>query len=300
MAETIGIVGTGAMGTLLALKLARAGHAVHALARTEARRAALAADAPHGLEVSRHPDSLRAASLVFVCVKARDTAEAARAIATLAPRFPGVCSVQNGWDHMELLERALPGAPLIAGATALGAFFDETGVLHGSLEGETLFAPWGDTEARWAEYAATIFASASFRAEPREDARRILWRKVALNAAVNPLTALLDKPNGAILESPPLLRLASEAAREASRVGARRGWLPEDYDPVPRLERLLAETRGNRSSMAEDLARGRPTEAEAILGPIRRIGREEGIETPVVAALAALLRVAEAKAAPAP
>jgi len=293
MAETVGIVGTGALGSLLALKLARAGHTVHALARSETRRAALAAEAPHGLTVDRDPEALRPASLVFLCVKARDTAGAAASLAALGPRFPGLCSLQNGWDHMETLERALPGAPLLAGATALGAYFDDSGTLHASLEGATLIAPWGSTEARWAEYAATVLASAGLPAEAREGAKRILWRKLALNAAVNPLTALLDRPNGALLESEPLLRIARAAAREAAIVGARLGHLPEDYDPVPRLERLLAETRGNRSSMAEDLSRGRPTEADAILKPILRAARAERLETPVLDALEALMRAAD-------
>lgn len=293
MAETIGVVGGGALGTLLAVKLARAGHTILVLVRSEGRRAALAAEAPHGLTVERDPDVLRHASLVFMCVKARDTEEAARSLKRLEPRLPGVCSLQNGWDHMAVLERILPGAPLVAGATALGAYFDETGTLHGSLEGETLLAPWGATEARWAEYAASVLQSAGLRAEDRDDARRILWRKLALNAAVNPLTALLDRPNGALLERQALLRVARTAAREAVQVGIRLGHLPEGYDPVPRLERLLAETRGNRSSMAEDLARGRPTEADAILEPILRAARDAAIPTPVLLALASLLAAAE-------
>lgn len=294
MAETIGVVGTGALGSLLALKLARAGHAVHALAHSEARRAALAAEAHHGLSADLAPESLRPVSLLFFCVKARDTAAAAQALATLGPRFPGVCSLQNGWDHMEVLERLLPGAPLLAGATSLGAYFDASGTLHGSLEGATLLAPWGATEARWADYAATVLSSAGLPAEAHDDARRILWRKLALNAAVNPLTALLDRPNGSLLEREPLLRIAREAAREAARVGTRLGHLPENYDPVSRLERLLDETRGNRSSMAEDLSRGRPTEADAILGPILRAARQERLDTPVLDALDALMRAAEA------
>src|SRR5687767_8929995 len=298
MAETIGVVGAGALGSLLALKLARAGHSVLVLSRSEARRAALAGDAPHGLTVERGPDVLRPASLVFICVKARDTEEAAQGLLALAApdsKFPGVCSLQNGWDHMANLEHVLPGAPLIAGATALGAFFDESGALHASLEGATLLAPWGATEARWAEYAATVLNSGGFRSEARENAPAILWRKLALNAAVNPLTALANRPNGAILDDPPLLRLASEVAREAADVGIRKGHLPADFDPAPRLVRLLSETRSNRSSMAEDLARGRPTEAEAILGPILRAAREEKMDVPTLEALATLMRVAESR-----
>jgi 2-dehydropantoate 2-reductase len=295
LAETVGVVGAGALGSLLALKLARAGHTVRVLSRSEERRAALASDPPHGLTVERDPSALAPASLLFLCVKARDTEEAARAVLTLGPKLPGVCSLQNGWDHMAVLERMLPGAPLIAGATALGAFFDEARTLHASLEGGTLLAPWGATEARWAEYAATVLASAGFKAEAREDAPAILWRKLALNAAVNPLTALANRPNGALLDDPALFKIAAEAAREAVRVGIRKGHLPADYDPVPRLARLLEETRANRSSMAEDLARGRPTEADAILGALLRAAREEGEPAPVLAALAVLIRTAEGR-----
>jgi 2-dehydropantoate 2-reductase len=295
MAETVGVVGAGALGSLLALKLARAGHSVLILARSEARRAALAGDAPHGLTADKDPAVLRPASLIFICVKARDTEEAARSLAPLGPRFPGICSLQNGWDHMAVLEHELPGAPLIAGATALGAYFDESGALHASLEGGTLLAPWGATEARWAEYAATVLTSAGLRSEARENAPAILWRKLALNAAVNPLTALANRPNGALLDDPPLLRVATEVAWEATRVGARKGYLPADFDPVPRLVRLLTETRANRSSMAEDLARGRPTELDAILGPILRAARETGVGVPVLEALGTLIRTAEAR-----
>ena len=298
MAETVGVVGAGALGSLLALKLARAGHSVRVLSRSEERRAALMSDPPQGFVVERDPSVLAPASLIFVCVKARDTEGAARAIATLAPHvptLPGVCSLQNGWDHMAVLERLIPGAPLIAGATSLGAYFDPTKTLLGSLTGTTLLAPWGTTEARWAEYAATVLTSAGLSAEVRENGPAILWRKLALNAAVGPLTALVNRPNGALLDDPPLFKIAGEAAREAIRVGIQKGYLPHDYDPIPRLGRLLEETRHNRSSMAEDLARGRPTEADAILGVLLRTAREEGIPAPVLAALAVLIRTSETR-----
>jgi 2-dehydropantoate 2-reductase len=298
VAETVGVVGAGALGSLLSLKLARAGHAVRVLSRSEERRAALMSDPPQGLVVERDPSVLAPASLLFLCVKARDTEEAARAIATLAPKLPGVCSLQNGWDHMGVLERLLPGAPLIAGATSLGAYFDATKALLGSLTGGTLLAPWGATEVRWAEYAATVLSSAGLQAEVRGDGRAILWRKLALNAAVGPLTAVVNRPNGALLDDPPLFKIAGEAAREAVRIGIKKGHLPADYDPIPRLGRLLEETRHNRSSMAEDLARGRPTEADAILGVLLRTAREEGVPAPVLAALAVLIRTAESRSGP--
>lgn len=298
MAETIGVLGAGALGTLLATRLARAGHAVRVAVRSESRRDALRREV-HGLAaVECQPSVLRGVTMVFLCVKAYDTRAAA---AGLAPIFrgiapsPGLCSLQNGWDHMEALEAALPGVPLVAGATSLGAYFDSGGTLHASVEGATSLAPWGAAERRWAEYAATVLESAGIRAEGTGEAKHILWRKLCLNAAVNPLTALLDCMNGDLLARPALLRIAGAAAGEAARAGVRLGRLPVSFDPAPLLDGILRDTRANRSSMAEDLLRGRRTETDAILGAAVRAGREAGEPTPVLDALVALMNVAEAR-----
>ena len=296
MAETIGVIGAGALGTLLATRLARAGHSVRVAVRTESRRDSLRREA-HGLAaVECDPTVLRGAALLFLCVKAYDTQDAATGIARVvkgAAPVPGLCSLQNGWDHMETLAAALPGMPLVAGATALGAYFDSGGALHASVGGLTSLAPWDGTERRWAEYAATVLESAGIHADFHGEAVAILWRKLCLNAAVNPLTALLDCANGALLDRPPLLRIARAAAAEAARAGTKLGRLPVGFDPVPLLDGLLRDTRANRSSMAEDLARGRRTEADAILGAAVRAGREAVEPTPVLDALLALMRAAE-------
>ena len=162
--------------------------------------------------MDRDPEVLAPASLVFVCVKAHDTETAAHSIAVTLPSPIGVCSLQNGWDHMSVLERALPGVPLVAGATALGAYFDSSGALHASTSGATLLAPWGATEIRWPEYAATVLQSADFVAETHEDARAVLWRKLALNAAVNPLPPYWIARTARCSTSPP-----SSASRRPPR-----------------------------------------------------------------------------------
>ena len=298
MAETIGVIGAGALGTLLATRLARGGHAVRVAVRTESRRDGLRREAPGLAAVECDPSVLRGATLLFLCVKAYDTQEAAASLASVlkgAAPNPGLCSLQNGWDHMGTLESALPGIPLVAGATALGAYFDTGGTLHASVEGPTSLAPWGRTERRWAEYGATVLEGAGIHADAHGEAEAILWRKLCLNAAVNPLTALLDCPNGALLERPALLRVARVAAGEAARAGTRLGRLPIGLDPAPLLDGLLHDTRANRSSMAEDLARGRRTEADAILGAAARAGAEAGEPTPVIDALLSLMNAAEAR-----
>ena len=300
MAESIGVIGAGALGTLLATRLARAGHAVRVAVRTESRRDALRREVHNLAAVECDPSVLRGATLLFFCVKAYDTSAAAAALVPVLRGVvpgPGVCSLQNGWDHMGTLESTLPGTPLVAGATALGAYFDAGGAFHASTDGHTSLAPWGSTERRWAEYAVTVLESAGIHADAHSEAKAILWRKLCLNAAVNPLTALLGCPNGALLDRPDMLRIARAAAAEAARAGTSLRRLPVGFDPAPLLDGLLRDTRANRSSMAEDLARGRRTEADAILGSASRAGREAMVPTPVIDALLALMNAAEARSA---
>lgn len=295
MPKRIGIVGGGALGSLLARGLSGAGARVQVLTRSPERRVSLKRETP-ALEIVDDAAALAGADLVFVCVKAYDTRAAATSLRAHASPPMAVCSLQNGWGHMEALEEALESTPLVAGTTALGAFLDEDGMLRTSTAGPTLLAPWTADAAARAGEVATALHEAGFAAEIRPDARAILWRKLILNVAVNPTSALLDRPNGALLESAGMLRVAEAAALEATRVGMRLGHVDAAYDPRAALHELLRATSGNRSSMAEDLARGRRTEAEAILGAVAREARAlppPGEPVPVIEALLQLILAAE-------
>jgi 2-dehydropantoate 2-reductase len=290
MAESIGIVGGGALGSLLGAKLAKAGHHVLMAVRSAERRDAIVREG-WGVQVADGVDALTESTLVYLCVKAFDTEAAALELRVL-PSTIGVASLQNGWGNLEILERALPGHPLVAGVTALGAYLDASGSLLASLSGATTLAPWAETEIRWAEYAATLFESAGLRAETRRHARPVLWRKLVLNAGVNPLSAISGRTNGDLLASAPLLTLAESAAREAARVGIALGYWEPGVDPAPLVRSLLEETKDNRSSMAEDLARGRRTEIEEIVGSILGFAAEQNRPVPVLEALRSLILAA--------
>ncbi len=291
--KRVGIVGAGALGTLLASFLSRAGIGVRIFLRSAARAETVRRDAPLA-EPTDDPATLVPASFVFLCVKSYQTGDAARRIAPalLAAPTP-VVSLQNGWGHLDLLEHALPGVPLVAGTTTLGAYWDEAGRFHASTGGITIFAAWA--AGAGAEAAAQLFTAAGLRAQTAPNAREVLWRKLVLNVAVNPLTAIHGVVNGAVRDSPALYALACAAAREAVAVGAARGFLPAPYDPEPLLDALLHDTAGNRSSMAEDVARGRTTEGDAILGAVLREGAAACVPTPIATSLSERLAALEAE-----
>jgi 2-dehydropantoate 2-reductase len=149
-------------------------------------------------------------------------------------------------------------------------------------------APHGGENPLAAEVAA-LLASAGLEAQARADLPSLLWEKLLVNAAINPLTALTGLPNGGLAEDKLLRDLMLAAVAEGAAVAAAEGVaLPED--PVRRAVEVCRRTAQNRSSMLQDLDRGRRTEVDAINGFIVRKAKVYGIPAPVNGALYALVK----------
>src|SRR5882672_3898448 len=293
MAQPIGIVGGGALGTLLASRFLAKGADVRLVSRAGgSRHDSLKRDHP-SLQSGSDFGTLRGSSLVFLCVKAFHTKDVARSLAPLRLNGASVCSLQNGWGNMEILDLALPDVPLLAGATSLGAYLDDRGLLHATERGTTVVAPWRPGDFAFAERAVESLRNTGLLAEARHDARSVLWRKLVLNSAVNPVTAIAHCTNGAVMQEPGLFEVARLAAREATRVGEGLGIVDPDFDPEDALRSILHETAGNISSMREDLSRGRRTEIDEITGAIVTLAESLGVPVPVQTALLTLVRAAE-------
>jgi 2-dehydropantoate 2-reductase len=122
------------------------------------------------------------------------------------------------------------------------------------------------------------------------EAEGLLWSKLVINAAINPLTALLRVTNGQLLERPAARTLVAAAAREAADVAAALGLRLTYPDPVAAAESVARRTASNTSSMLQDVMRGAPTEIDAICGAIVSAGEEWGVPTPVNGILWLLVR----------
>jgi 2-dehydropantoate 2-reductase len=293
MDPSIGIVGGGALGTLLASRFLAKGTDVRVVSRAGgSRQDALKRDHP-SLQSGSDFGILDGTSLVFLCVKAFHTKDVSRSLAALRLRDTSVCSLQNGWGNMEILDKALPALPILAGATSLGAYLDDLGLLHATERGTTVVAPWRRGDFSAAERAVGFLRGTGLLAEAHPDARTVLWRKLVMNSAVNPVTALAACVNGALALEPGLFEIARLAAREATRVGESLGIVDPDFDPEEALRSILRETAGNLSSMREDLSRGRRTEIEEITGAIVALAAQAGTAVPVQTALLTLVRAAE-------
>jgi 2-dehydropantoate 2-reductase len=137
---------------------------------------------------------------------------------------------------------------------------------------------------------SAVLKSASFRVRMVKDVRSLLWGKLVINAAINPLTALLRVTNGELLDRPSARGLMADLAEETAAV-ARAENIPLPFeDPTHAAEQVARKTAGNHSSMYQDIQRGTPTEIDAICGAVTEQGARHGVPTPVNRACWQLIR----------
>lgn len=281
------VFGAGATGSVFAARLSSR-YEVAVVARGERlrdlRRDGLrivgATEAAVRLPAASSPTELDGFSpdFVLVTVKATDTASAAAALRDLGPK-PVRVSLQNGLGNEETLAEG--GNPVLGAVSNNGATLREDGeVFHAGLGEVILGAFTPDTPPTAATELAAALRAIGFPAQTTPDIRRALWDKVILNAAVNPVTALLGLRTGRLHEDPGRRKIVARLVEESCAVAAAEGvgCSPEEIHET--IRRVAAATPENRSSMLQDLERGRRTEIEAITGVIAARGRARGIPTP--------------------
>ena len=128
----------------------------------------------------------------------------------------------------------------------------------------------------------------------------VLWTKAVVNACFNPLTGLLRQRSGALGRSDALLGCSRMIVEEAAAVAAAQGVTLDTDELMERVRAVSRATAENRSSMLQDLEKGRRTEIDAINGAIARMGAERGIACPVNRLLTLLVKAAEEGASTSP
>ena len=135
-----------------------------------------------------------------------------------------------------------------------------------------------------------MLRAGGFTVEVLPEAGDLVWSKLVINAAINPLTALLRVPNGELLSRPSARTLMGLAAGEAATVAEALNFRLAYDDPAAAAEGVARRTAANHSSMLQDLLRGAPTEIDAICGAIVAAGAERSVPTPVIQTLWLLVK----------
>ena len=231
--------------------------------------------------------------VIVVAVKAYDTAEAARLLRPFVDSALFL-SLQNGLGNEETL--AASGARVLGGVTNQGITYVGPGRIHHAGAGDTYIGPFQGTRQADADEVVAAFQDSGLPSQSVRDIRAALWLKAIVNACINPVTALLRTPNGYVLETRATEQIVRDVVREGVEVA---GGYEVALEPDAVFEHVASVVRGtaeNRSSMLQDLDRGRRTEIDAINGAIARLGQEIGRSAPANALLARLVVAAESLA----
>lgn len=298
----IAIFGVGAMGTLFGSRLSPLAHVTLFGTWPEQidtlRRRGLTITHPNGsqskhhLPVTNNLNQVSPADVALILVKSHQTARAARqAAAVLRPSGVAI-TLQNGLGNLDTLAGAVGAERAALGVTAQGATVVAPGQLRHAGEGPTHLA-LTTSRAEKLKEVADLFNRAGVETHLVENADSLVWGKLAINAGINPLTALLELPNGALANDERLQAMMSAAANEVARVAAAQGISLPYPDAATRTAQVSRATAQNRSSMLQDVSRAAPTEIDAICGAVVRFGQRLGVPTPVNRLLLDLVKAKE-------
>ncbi len=321
-ATPITIFGAGSIGAHIGTRLAATGASVHligrpALAQAVAEAGLHATDLrgqdwrvpPGAVSVATSADGLPDHGLVLVCVKSADTAQAAAQLSPHLGAAHTVVSLQNGIHNAEALRDALPGIRVLGGMVPFNVVGLSASHFHQGSEGQIDVQddPW------WARPDGAqhrrAFERAGLPLRRRDRMADVLWSKLILNLN-NPINALSGLPLREELSQRDFRRCLALAQREALTLIAEAGiplakiiaiptaWVPGAISVPDALFRILGRKMLDidptaRSSMWEDLERGRTTEIDWINGEVVRLADRLGRAAPVNARLVALIRDAE-------
>jgi 2-dehydropantoate 2-reductase len=286
MSNQILIVGTGALGTLFAARLAQAGYGVTMLGTWKAgldalrREGARLVDAEgnehqHRVQATDDPRQCRGIKHALVLVKAWQTERVARQLPECLVEDGLAVTLQNGLGNREILAQSLGWDRAVLGTTTTGATLLGPGLVKAGGEGIVSMEQnpvLGPIEA--------ALKSAKFNVHLVEDAQSLIWGKLVINAAINPLTAILRIPNGKLLERPSACEIMGTLATEVAQVAQAAGIDLPFSDPVAAAQEVARKTALNHSSMLQDILRGAPTEIDAICGAVVRTAETHNIRTP--------------------
>lgn len=281
------VLGAGAVGGMLAVRLARAGQQVACVARpatAEAiRRQGLTLVAPDG-ELHARPQAVarleEPVELLLVAVKAPALDEALGRIAAPAGL---VLPLLNGLEHVQAL-RARLGSPVAAATIGrLEAYRRSPTRVVQTTPAPLVTIARDDLPAELVERAVAILAQAGIEARLVADGRAALWEKAARLAPLAALTAATGRPLGEVRADPRLRAALEEACAVAHADGVA-------TSPVEQWALIEAMPAGLTTSTARDVAAGRPSELDAIVGSVVRAARRLGVPTPTLEELLAQCR----------
>ncbi|KJY82265.1 2-dehydropantoate 2-reductase [Vibrio galatheae] len=275
----IAIVGPGAIGSLWAIKLKTAGHNVSLWSTSSEKILALQlGDQPAQQFSNRNLSEIKHADLILVTVKAWQVEQALSPLIAHIHHDTILVLMHNGMGTAESLQSLLPKNPLVLATTTHGAFKpSKQSVVH-TGKGQTQLGGYNQSGSQ-CSFLESVFNHALPDTHWNPKIDHALWIKLAINCAINPLTAINQITNGQ-LTSQPYPAVISQVLDEvylilrAEQIAISRDELGQTVDHV------IAATAKNHSSMQQDIFHHRPSEIDFITGYLLQCAKSHGISLP--------------------
>ncbi|NOH47225.1 2-dehydropantoate 2-reductase [Vibrio rotiferianus] len=273
------ILGPGAVGSLWATKFQFAGHNVSLWGKTSDSKQQLQLDdAPAINFANQHLPSVQAADLIVVTVKAWQVEEAIEPLLPYISEDTIVMLLHNGMGTAPLLEAKLPDNPLIVATTTHGAYKpSKEQVLH-TGQGNTQLGGFNPKGAQ-CDFLADVMNHALPEVNWNPNINAALWTKLAINCAINPLTAIHQCKNGELAAPEFDIKLAN-ITHELVEV-MNKEEIEVDFDSLhATIMQVVNATAANYSSMRQDVFHQRRTEIDFITGYLLKAAEKHHISTP--------------------
>ena len=293
----IAVMGAGAVGCYYGAMLARAGHSVVLIGR----QALVDAVKGEGIlleskqftgrvpvQADTSPAAVKDAELVLFCVKSGDTESAGAAIAPHLSRSASVLSMQNGVDNAARLSKVI-GRQAVPVVVYVATEMAAPGHVRHHGRGDLAIGPSDSSAA-----IASLMTAAGLPSEVSDRVFDALWTKLIINCAYNGLSAISQLPYGELIRQPEVLDTMRSIYDECIAVARADGITLSDKLWQSLLD-IAVNMAAQRSSTAQDLARGKKSEIEHLNGYVLRRGTALGVPAPVNRAVLCSVQLLERK-----
>lgn len=304
------IMGAGAVGSVFGGFLARLGHEVVLVGR----KPHMEAIAKHKLEIMgiwgshgissvlalTHPPaaSMGSYDVIFIAVKSYNTYEATQAILHLIGPETLIISIQNGLNNYETIASLVEEKKIMLARVIFGTELIKPGTANVTVYAEEVQIGHPQNRISFEKISeiAHLLTQAGIPTCPTREILKYVWDKVLYNCALNPLSALLDCTYGELL-TPSLQETMKTIVLEIYQVAHKkkiRLFREKAESYIDELfKNLIPSTAIHRSSMLQDLKKGKKTEIDALNGAVVKMAHENLISVPVNETLTALIKAKE-------
>jgi len=286
----VAIMGAGGVGAYVGARLQAAGEEVSFIARgahlDALQHGGLHIDSPaHPIHLptvvaTDDPAKVGPVDWVVFAVKLWDTDAAARAMLPMVGPQTRVLTLQNGIDSIDMLAQHVARGQLVGGVIYLSAVISRPGVIASPGGFHRIVLDGCNGDAMVAAFCAACERATALDVTTTDHIATVIWEKFIALASLSATTSLLRARMGAILQHPETRALQRQLIGEAVAVARATGAALRDGLADEVMGKLTAMPPSFRSSMAEDLERGKPLELQWLSGRVHQLGLQLGVPTP--------------------